>query len=237
MIEKSDSSAIDEAEPVAFRNAVFAALTNSTVEHFRPKSFKPLEEREDTIRVKPSDAVTRSIKSDSFRTLGLEARRIRGWGELYEPEPEEAQSFRQFKEIVAKLPKIAAGMREVLEGETISDTIADVAEMDALLGELFKCKWGTYESLKKIVVAIRAQTMNCRLERPQLHFLVAAGEFLSTAYVIDDSAVDYLHSMIERHALDPYRGTLSDYGFVKKYRIVEVTGGEERDAAAASSPA
>ena len=94
--------------------------------------------------------------------------------------------------------------------------------MEQLLRDLYKCPWGKDECLKRIVVALRSQIGNAVWTRSHVAFLDEALRLVRGRYVVDESAVREVMSLVTRHGLDKYRGTISEPAVRKRYKIVEV---------------
>jgi len=110
----------------------------------------------------------------------------------------------------------------IANGRVADEGAGTIAEIASLLESMFDCPFGEGESLKSVVVAIQSQTNNAEWTRQTVEFLRDAITFLSARYVIDDQTVDELYKIMEEHALDPFRGSVSNRGIKTRYRLVEV---------------
>ncbi len=109
----------------------------------------------------------------------------------------------------------------------IDDEVSDegtevVAEVEAILEELYDCPYGQGESLKRVVVAVQSQVNNARWDRRHVEFLRDVFCFLRVHYLLDETSVKTCYDFMRARGLDSFRGTISEPRVVKRYRIQEV---------------
>jgi hypothetical protein len=138
--------------------------------------------------------------------------------------PQQETHYRQFRRIADRLVEEIKKIDDFLDGDAVAEEGLEViVEVEALLETLYDCPWGQGEALKRVVVAIQSQVSNAAWKRPQVAFLQELLPYLRVRYVIDEGTVEECYAMIQRHGLDPFRGTVSEPVVLKKYRIEEVT--------------
>jgi hypothetical protein len=102
-----------------------------------------------------------------------------------------------------------------------------VVEVEVLLEELYACKYGQGESLKRVVVAVQSQVNNARWDRKHVEFLRDVVRFLRVRYLVDEATVEACYEMMKARGLDPFRGSICEPRVVKRYRIEEVAEDDE----------
>jgi len=131
--------------------------------------------------------------------------------------------YRRFRELCDLIVEEVRRADDYMDAEVLRDEgLEVVVEVLALLEQLYDCGWGEGENLKAVVVAVQSQVNNAIWKQPHLAFLQEFMPYLRVRYVVDETAVDECYATIERHGLDPFRGTISLDGALKKYRIEEV---------------
>ena len=142
--------------------------------------------------------------------------------------PKEVATYRAFRrlcdDIFAEL--------EMINGFFINDEVSDegaevVAEVEALLEELYTCPHGQGESLKRVVVAVQSQVNNVRWERRHIEFLGDVVRFLRVRYLVNEATVETCYDMMKARGLDPFRGTICEPRVLKRYRIEAVVENDE----------
>jgi hypothetical protein len=88
---------------------------------------------------------------------------------------------------------------------------------------LYETPWGHAEALQRVVVEVQAQVNNAPLDGRHVQFLADVFRNLRVRYLIDPSAVEEVQESVERHHLDPFRGTVSEPVVRKRYKLVEDT--------------
>lgn len=105
------------------------------------------------------------------------------------------------------------------------DFAGPAAEILSCLEQLYDLPFGTPgdESLKRVVVALKGQVVNVDWDSNLCGFLREAIGRVRVRWVIDEDTIDELHDLMDKFGLDTLRGTIGDSGFLKRYRIVEIT--------------
>jgi len=155
---------------------------------------------------------------------GQEERKRLGWGEKYVPPIEGREERRQFAQICQRVLSELDALRDaqyVMDGRVADEGAGVVAEITNLLESLFDCPFGEGESLKSTVVAIQSQTNNADWSQEIVDFLREAMGFLQARYVVNEQTVDEVYEIMREHALDPFRGSVSDRGIKTRYRLVK----------------
>lgn len=109
-------------------------------------------------------------------------------------------------------------VHDVIEEEA-SGTVAEIQD---LLERLYDCLFGEGESLKSVVVVIQSQLNNAKWTTKHVSFLRSAIKFLRVRRIVNDQTVAEIGAMIEEYGLDPFRGTVTDDGFVARYRVEKI---------------
>jgi hypothetical protein len=168
----------------------------------------------------------KSVLSDAELTAtpqdqsGLEIRRELGWGRYFVPPIRDSESRRLFQQICSDLHSEIKEVDEfVVHGELAAEGAGVVAEVLNHLERLYDCQFGEGESLKMAVVAIQSQVNNAHWTAKHVDFLKAAISFLSARWVVTEQTADTIDDMIEEHALDVFRGTISDSDVLVGYRV------------------
>ncbi len=110
----------------------------------------------------------------------------------------------------------------IVDNEVTDEGTAVVAEVEAILEELFDCPYGQGDSLKRVVVAVQSQVNNARWDRRHVDFLRDVFRFLRVRYLVDESSVKACYDYMRARGLDSFRGTIGEPQVVKRYRIQEV---------------
>jgi hypothetical protein len=134
----------------------------------------------------------------------------------------EAAAYQDFRRICDDLLSEAKHADDFLVDGLLSDRgIEVVVEVEALLDALYRTKWGEYECLKRIVLAIGSQLYNTQWTCAHVGFLKEVATLLRISYHVDDSLVAECLKLIRSHGLEVFRGTLTETDVRRKYRIVE----------------
>jgi hypothetical protein len=120
----------------------------------------------------------------------------------------------------------------IVEGEVSDEGMEVVAEVEALLEQLYACPYGQGESLKRVVVALQSQVNNARWDRRHIDFLRDVVRYLRVRYLVDEATVGACYDMMKAHGLDEFRGTIGAPWVVKRYRIEEVKDNDESNRTA-----
>jgi hypothetical protein len=156
--------------------------------------------------------------------LGRSEREKAGWGPYYEPPVRGAEGVRQLRRICEDILRELDQLKEVMvDGELSDDGGGDAAEILSYLDELYRCPFAEDEGLKKAVVAIQSQVQNAKWTDRHVTFLRKAISLLRVRRIIGDETIDDLYDLMDEQGLDPFRGTISDCEFTKRYRIIEIT--------------
>ena len=152
-----------------------------------------------------------------------EQRRRLGWGSRFLPPFEGSEEYALFRRICDDLTSEVNSLNDFLvDGKVAEEGSGTVVEIEYLLERLYDCNWGGDEILQRAVVAIQSQVNNAHWTTRHVEFFRDVLRFLRARYVLSESTIDECYEMIEKHGLDPFRGTLSEPEVVKRYRIVEV---------------
>ncbi|HTU93568.1 MAG TPA: hypothetical protein VMF69_26040 [Gemmataceae bacterium] len=137
--------------------------------------------------------------------------------------PKDVATYRAFRRLCDNIVKELGRIGAFLIKDKVSDEGAEVvAEIEALLEELYTCPHGQGESLKRVVVAVQSQVNNTVWDRRHIEFLRDLFFFLRVRYLVDEAAVDTCYDFMKARGLDPFRGTICEPRVTKRYRIEEV---------------
>ncbi len=134
--------------------------------------------------------------------------------------PARHRRFRQLCDLIIGDVRRADGY--FAEGALTDEGLGFVVEVLAHLEELYRCGWGEGEYLKRVVVAIQSQVNNAAWDRAHLAFLQEFMPYLRNLQQVDDKTVDVCFAAIRRHDLDPFRGSLSMDGSLRRHGIEDV---------------
>lgn len=163
------------------------------------------------------------ISSPADDERASEERRKLGWGSRFLPPVEGLEEYALFRRICDDLVSEVDAISDfVVDGKVTEEGLGAVVEIEHLLDRLYGCNWGQDEILQRAVVAIQSQVNNAHWTTRHVEFLTDVLRFLRARYVLSESTIDECYVMIEKHGLDPFRGTVSEPEVVKRYRIIEV---------------
>ncbi len=150
-------------------------------------------------------------------------RERQGWGCRYQPKLDDADGRAKFKRICDDLDAEIQVVESFLVHDVIEEEASGtVAEIQDLLERLYDCLFGEGESLKSVVVVIQSQLNNAKWTTKHVSFLRSAIKFLRVRRIVNDQTVAEIGAMIEEYGLDPFRGTVTDDGFVARYRVEKI---------------
>lgn len=137
--------------------------------------------------------------------------------------PTDIATYRIFRTSCDRIIEELSKIPRYFHGNAVSDEgVEVVAEVEALLEDLYECRHGQGEILKRIIVAIQSQVNNVQWEKSHAEFLTDIFAFLRVRYLIDESVVATCYDMIKEHGLDPFRGSVATPLAAKRYRIEEI---------------
>ena len=170
-----------------------------------------------------ADVSELSIISAADDESASEQRRKRGWGSRFLPPVEGSEEYALFRQLCDDLVSEVDAINDFLvDGEVTEEGLGAVVEIEHLLDRLYDCNWGKDEILQRAVVAVQSQVNNAQWTTRHVEFLRDVLRFLRPRYVLGEDTIDECYEIIEKHGLDPFRGTVSEPEVLKRYRIVEV---------------
>jgi hypothetical protein len=170
-----------------------------------------------------SICVSLSASSSAKSTAGTLVTRGQARKSTVAEVPTDAASYKKFRGLCDRIIEELQNIPRFLHGDVVTDEGAEVvAEVEALLEELYDCPHGQGEALKRVVVAIQSQVNNVQWEKTHADFLMEVFTFLRVRYLIDESVVAACYDTMKEHGLDPFRGSVAESLVVKRYRIEEI---------------
>ena len=140
-----------------------------------------------------------------------------------EKPPKDIAVYRTFRRLCDRILDELGKIGPFFAGDQVSDEgVEVVAEIEALLEELYTCPHGQGEFLKRLVVAVQSQVNNADWDRRHVAFLREIVRFLRGRYLLDEGTVDACYDLMKEQGLDRFRGTICEPRAVKRYRIEEV---------------
>jgi hypothetical protein len=137
--------------------------------------------------------------------------------------PTDNKSYEKLRRLCDCIIEELKNIPRFLQGDLVADEGAEVvAEVEALLEELYDCPHGESEVLKRVVVAIQSQVNNVQWERRHAEFLDDVLSYLRVRFLVDESVVAACYDMMKERGLDPFRGSITEPLVVKRYRIEEI---------------
>ena len=171
-----------------------------------------------------ADALTSGVNLNSrFGDAGQRSREKLAWGSVYVPKRDDADGLKRFGLICDDLIGEINSLAEHLTGGILDDEFAGpAAEINSLLKSLYNCPFGQGESLKSIVVLLQSQLNNAEWTARHVNLLRSTMCFLRVRNVLNDQTVAEIRDMIKESGLNIFRGSITDVGFVSKYRVQKV---------------
>jgi hypothetical protein len=139
---------------------------------------------------------------------------------------ERTGQYTSFRSHVQKIEFEITRIKDFIHDGLVTDEgLECIVEIEVLLEKLYECPWGDGECLKKIVVTLQSQLLNAVWTEQHVKFLKDSIADLRVSYLVNEDLVRSIFGQIAANGLDPFRGTVSDSIYRKKYRLVE----EERE--------
>lgn len=181
----------------------------------------------------------RALSEPSSLKIASPSGRSDGQGKsksILQKPPKDISSYRAFRRlcdaIFEELGRIDAFF---VKDEVCDEDSEVVAEVEALLEELYACPYGQGESLKAVVVAVQSQVNNVRWDRRHIDFLRDVFRFLRVRYLVDEMSVKTCYDFMKARGLEPFRGTICEPQVMKRYRIQEVAEDDESNGRTSQS--
>jgi hypothetical protein len=168
--------------------------------------------------------VSLSASSSEKSTAGTSATRGEARKSTVADVPTDIASYEKFRRLCDRIIEELQNIPRFLHKDVVTDEGAEVvAEVEAILEELYDCPHGQGEALKRVIVAIQSQVNNVQWEKTHADFLMDVFTFLRVRYLINDSVVAECYDMMKERGLDPFRGSVAQPLVVKRYRIEEIS--------------
>lgn len=146
----------------------------------------------------------------------------------FQKPPNDVLSYQAFRRLCDAISVELGRIDAFFVNDEMSDEGAEVvAEVEALLEELYACPYGQGEALKRIVVAVQSQVNNVRWDKRHIDFLRDVSRFLRVRYLVDETSVKTCYDYMKARGLEPFRGTICEPRGIKRYRIQEVGEDDE----------
>ncbi len=156
-------------------------------------------------------------------SLASESRSIaRSVQPMTERSVKQAASYRSYRRICDELVAESKRLESFLvDGKLNEEGLEVVVEIEHILDELYNCKWGEGECIKRVVVAIWSQIKNVQWEESHTRFVRDISVYLRNAYLVNDATIKECFNLIREHGLEVFRGSLVETSVRKRYKIVE----------------
>ena len=188
----------------------------------------PVVQRQSVVKLRLPDLAREATRSNAGLT-GVQfdlggAQSSQEWGKKLAVRGRgDGVAYDGYRQLCLDLEAEVARADGYLVGGKMSDEgLEVVVEVGSILDRLYQCKWGNNEYLQRVVVAIYSQVNNVEWTAAHVAFLRGIARILRITYVVNERVIDECYDLIEQNGLEPFRGSVTETGGQKRYRIVEV---------------